>query len=243
MSTIRYSSIIIAIFTLPLFTLCKNNQTTIPCSDRIDLALLDSTSINTELPYGREEVIVFDFPEHWYCGGGFLEASLKEEGLDDTDSIKYAQAYFAIIESQRIDYSLGLHEISFGDSTIKQIEHNFGKPDDLISYISSIKNCYSYIKLPDCNGYHVYGVVVQTTGYTELNPLYIVVNNNGEIVDGLITYEYAPPHSITNKSCYIDESYIFHVKHFYNIDGFEVSSHQLYKRYRISEKGRFELCN
>lgn len=183
---------------------------------------------------------MFDFPEHWYCGGGFLETSLKEEKLDDTDSIKYAQAYFTIIESQRTSYSLNLQEISFDDSIIKRIEHNFGRADDIISDIKlSVKSCYSYIKLPKCNGYHVYGVVVQTTREMELNPFFIVVNNNGEIVDGLLTYEYSPPHCIANKSCYIDESYIFHVKHFYNVDGYEVDRHQPYQRYRISEEGKF----
>lgn len=134
---IRYISIIILIV-FPLFASCRNIQDSTSEKETVDIALLDSTSIKIGIPYGREELIVFDFPEHWYCGGGYREVSLKEEGFNDADSIKYAQAYFSIIEFQRIDYNLGLQEVNLGDSIAKQIENNFGRADDIVDFLRPI---------------------------------------------------------------------------------------------------------
>ena len=61
---------------------------------------------------------------------------------------------------------------------------------------------------------------------------------NGLVLDVLPTYEFSRIETLVNKTCYIDENYIWHVKTFQNIDGFEVETVS-YERYKISDDGKF----
>ena len=203
----------------------------------IDVKILDSFSLKMELPYGKKEIIDYDFPDHWYCGGGYLEGSLLQEGCASKDSIDYAQAYFSIIHFNREDNLASQPEIksfNLGES-ISEINKILLKYNDSRITPSNPK-VSAFIKLPDTQGNMVFGLVTYENNI-HYNPIYLVVKN-GLVLDVLPTYEFSRIETLVNKTCYIDENYIWHVKTFRNIDGFEVETVS-YERYKISDDGKF----
>jgi hypothetical protein len=219
----RKLTFILVIILTVLFNQCKEHKNIIYYSSKN--SKLDSLSQEILLPYGREEIVKINFPTKWMCGGGYLEKSLKKLGYNDEDSIKYAQAYFSIIEFNR-----NLDTIS----PIK-LDLDFFKKIPDINFENS--DFLSVLKLPDVNDdIHVYGVNFRN-GDTFFNPCYFTISNN-EIVDFLTIYEKSRWSIMEHKSCFIDTNYIFHVRYFTNIDGYEVTTGE-YEKYKINLQGKF----
>ena len=204
----------------------------------LDIKFLDSLSQKVKLPYGKKELVDLDFPDNWYCGGGYLEHSLKKEGLNNQDSIKYAQGYFRIIEFNRNDnVIIDLNKsIKLNDSITLQAINNLltTKKEDKQKRITS--KISLFIKLPDYKKFKIYGLLGKGD-YTFYNPIYIVVIDD-KIIDILASYEYSKSETLINKSIYVDEDYVFNCKTFTNIDGYEVSSGNVIS-YKISDEGKF----
>ncbi len=204
----------------------------------LDIEFLDSLSKKITLPYGRKELVDIDFPDDWYCGGGYLEGSLKKEGLNDKDSIQYAQSYFRIIKFNRndninIDFN---KSIKLNDSATLHTINNLliKKNDDKQKRIKS--DLSLYIKLPNYKNFKIFGLLGKGD-HLFYNPIYIIVKNN-KISDVLAAYEYSKSETLINKSIYIDENHLFNCKIFDNTDGFEVNSGKNVS-YKISNEGKF----
>ncbi len=169
--------------------------------------------------------------------GGYLNGSLQEEGYPIKDSIRYANAYFAITKFDRENQLAFYKETqTFSlEGSISKINEMLLKSND--QRISSLKPSVSaFIKLPNVYGNMVFGVVTQENNIF-YNPIYLIVKN-GVVQDVLSTYEYSRIETLVNKSCYIDENYIRHIRSFENVDGFEVETIR-YERYIISKEGCF----
>ncbi|WP_165748558.1 hypothetical protein [Cellulophaga sp. Z1A5H] len=54
----------------------ENNKDTV-----IDVNRLDFLSKKVSLPYGKKEIIDYNFPDHWYCGGGVFKWFVARRGL------------------------------------------------------------------------------------------------------------------------------------------------------------------
>ncbi|KAA1241584.1 hypothetical protein [Aquimarina sp. RZ0] len=215
-----------------------NTNIEINQSISIDTKFLDSLSKKVTLPYGRKELVEVDFPKEWYCGGGYLEHSLKKEGLNDKDSIQYAQSYFRIIKFNRNDnINIDLNtSIKLNDSGTLQTINNLlvNKNDDKQKRIKSESSLF--IKLPNYKNFKIFGLLAKGD-HVFYNPIYIIVKNN-RISDVLAAYEYSKSETLVTKSIYIDENHIFNCKTFDNIDGYEVSSREIIS-YKISDEGKF----
>lgn len=215
-----------------------NTNIKINQSISINTKFLDSLSKEVTLPYGRKELVEVDFPNDWYCGGGYLEHSLKKEGLNDKDSIKYAQSYFKIIKFNRNDnINIDLNtSVKLRDSATLQTINNqlVKKKDDDQKRIKSELSLF--IKLPNYKNFKIFGLLAKGD-HVFYNPIYIIVKNN-RISDVLAAYEYSKSETLVNKSVYIDENHIFNCKTFDNIDGYEINSGETIS-YKISDEGKF----
>lgn len=202
---------------------CKEHRNMV--ENLTTVSVIDSLSKKTTLPYGKKEIIDFQFPEKWMCGGGYLEKSLKESGYNDQDSAKYAQAYFEIIEFNR------------NLDTVRPIKSDLEILKNIPSINFENSDFYSVLRMPDISDrIHVYGIIFRNDDIF-FNPCYITISNN-EIIDHLTSYEKSKWAVMEHKVCYIDTNYIFHVKYFTNVDGYEVTTGE-YEKYKISNEGKF----
>lgn len=196
--------------------------------------LLDSLSKKVELPYGNVKIKSIDFPKQWYCGGGYLNGSLKKNGHPNQDSVVYSKDFFSILESQRNLSFKANNKVNSkllnSKKTIFSKYYSYTQKDSVYNFF------YPYVKLPNTKNYSVYGVITRQ-GNIHYNPVFFLMDSNNEITDYLSSFELSKSSVMINKVVYIDSDYIFTVASFYTLDGYEVETG--IKEQFIIKEGKF----
>ncbi|MBZ4190993.1 hypothetical protein [Niabella beijingensis] len=184
---------------------------------------LEIHSKKVQLPYGTAALKKVHFPVQWYCGGGYLETSLRKAGLSDKDSIRFSKPYFDMIAFNKdADQDTTLSTL-----TIPQV----------LDSIPGKGRAYGFIQLPRINGFSIFGILVRQDDRF-FNPYYITVKGD-KICDTLTAYESSATAVQSNKIIFVDKDGSFYTRTFTNIDGYEVHNGPL-ERYTINNSGKFQ---